>query len=69
MKELYRSNDIMTLTYIKDALEQDGIDVLLFDEHASVIEGSITAIQRRIMVMDEEYEQACRILGELEIAQ
>lgn len=68
MKELYRSNDIMTLTYIKDALEQEGLEALMFDEHASVIEGSITAIQRRIMVMDDEYDEACRILNELDDA-
>jgi hypothetical protein len=37
---------------------------VVLDEHTSIIEGSIGAIQRRIMVEDRDHGRARRLLSE-----
>lgn len=64
MKELFRSNDPVKLSWLQALLTDAGIDCLLLDNHASVIEGSIGAIQRRIMVADDDLERAHELLTE-----
>ncbi len=62
MKELLRSNDPVLLSWIQALLAEAGIDCLVFDTHASIIEGSISAIPRRVMVAEDEHGRACRIV-------
>lgn len=62
MKELIRSNDPVLLSYLMSVLEEEDIDAILLDEHTSVLEGSIGAIQRRVMVLAEDLDRAKRIL-------
>lgn len=64
MKELFRSNDPVKLSWLQALLSDSGIDCLVLDNHASVIEGSIGAIQRRIMVADDDLESALQLLSE-----
>ncbi|MEH6631073.1 MAG: DUF2007 domain-containing protein [Halopseudomonas aestusnigri] len=69
MIEIYRTNDIVKLSWIQALMSDAGIECVVLDEHASIIEGSIGAIQRRIMVLEEDANQARRVLtdaGELE---
>ncbi|MCW9035736.1 MAG: DUF2007 domain-containing protein [Rhodospirillales bacterium] len=66
MKELIRTNDPVLLMTLKTRLESEGIDSLVFDTHASIIEGSISAIPRRVMVIDDDFEQAFGILQKME---
>jgi len=66
MKELKRSNDPVYLSWAEDVLRQHGIAPISLDHHASVLEGSINAIQRRIMVTDEDFPAAEKILGDAE---
>lgn len=62
MKELLRTNDMVRISWISALLEDAGIESVVLDGHASVVEGSIGAIQRRIMVLDEDWKQARRVL-------
>lgn len=64
MKELFRSNDPVKLSWLQALLADSGIDCLLLDHHASVIEGSIGAIQRRLMVSDDDHARALELLSE-----
>ena len=64
MKELIRSNDPVKLSWLQALLADSGIDSLILDHHASIVEGSIGAIQRRIMVGDEDLERAVKLLAE-----
>ena len=64
MKELLRSNNPVLISWLSALLVQNGIPAHLFDEHASVMEGSIGALPRRLMVGAEDYERACRLLTE-----
>ena len=64
MVELIRTNDPVLISWLVAALAGDGIEAVVFDQHASVMEGSISAIQRRVMVADDDLEGARRILEE-----
>ena len=58
MRELLRTNDPVTLSWIDALLRQAGIDCVILDAHTSIIEGSIGAIPRRIMVTREDWQRA-----------
>lgn len=63
MKELLRSNDLVFLSYVSHVLDAEGVDYLLLDTYTSAVEGSIGAIPRRLMVGEDEFDRARRILG------
>ena len=58
MKELLRTNDPVHLSWAMATLAQAGIECLVLDQHTSVVEGSIGAIQRRLVVADRDYRRA-----------
>jgi len=62
MKELIRANDPVLLSWVVATLSGENIDAVILDTHTSVLEGSVTAIERRVMVVDEDYARARRIL-------
>jgi len=64
MKELLRTNDPVLLSWAKSVLADQGVMAFIFDRNASIVEGSIGAIQQRIMVADDELDEARRILKE-----
>ncbi len=65
MKELLRSNDAVRLSFVEATLKAAGIEAILLDQHTSIVEGSIGAIQRRIMVPEEQLARARTLLREL----
>ncbi len=64
MKELLRSNDPVLLSWVEALLADSRIVSVLLDVHTSIIEGSISAIPRRLMVGDDDYSTARRLLAE-----
>lgn len=64
MKELLRTNDPVRLSWIEAYLAASGIEVVVLDLHTSIIEGSIGAIPRRLMVSDADYARARSLLAE-----
>ena len=62
MRELLRCNDPVRLSWLRALLADAGIDSVVFDQHVSVVEGSIGAIPRRLMVLSEEWDAAARLL-------
>ncbi|WP_119677736.1 putative signal transducing protein [Indioceanicola profundi] len=67
MKALMRSNNLVELSFCRALLADAGIATVLLDEHTSVLEGSIGAIPRRLMVDEEDWEQARDILADADI--
>jgi len=65
MIELLRTNDIILISRIESLLEERGIEFAVFDAHMSVLEGSIGAIPRRIMVLNDDLDAARRALTEV----
>jgi len=64
MRELIRSNDVVLVSYVIDLLSQEGLQAVVFDGHMSVVEGSIGAFPRRIMIDQDEEIRARRLLRE-----
>ncbi len=62
--ELLRTNDPVLLTWLAALLRDQGVESVVFDTHTSVLEGSANAIPRRMMVIDDDYDAARRILIE-----
>jgi hypothetical protein len=62
MKELMRSNDMVLLSYIESQLNDAGVTYVMADMHTSIVEGSIGALPRRILVDDGDFEVAHAIL-------
>jgi hypothetical protein len=66
MKELLRTNDLVRLSWVEALLADAGIECVVLDQHTSLVEGSIGAIQRRLMVAARDHERAQRLIAEAE---
>ena len=64
MAELVRTNDLGLLAAIEALLDQAGVPCLVADRNMSVLEGSIGAIQARVLVPDEQEAEARALLAE-----
>lgn len=64
MRVVATTNDMVRLSFLRALLADAGIAVVVLDGHASAIEGSISAIPRRVMVSDVDEMRARRVLGE-----
>ena len=64
MTELLRTTDPVRLSWLVALLADAGIEAIVQDSYTSILEGSIGAIPRRLMVGTEDAAQAVRILRE-----
>ena len=64
MKELLRSNDPVLLSYVSALLGEERIEFIVADLNMSVLEGSIGALPRRILVESDKIVQARHLLTE-----
>ncbi len=62
MREVFRTNDLVQLSWARALLSDAGIENEVFDQYTSVIEGNICAIERRLLVLDEDATDAYSIL-------
>jgi hypothetical protein len=67
MVELMRTNDLVLLGFASALLRDAGLRPIELDGHMSVLDGSIPALQRRLMVADEDAERARRVLEEADL--
>jgi hypothetical protein len=63
LRELTRSNDLVWLSWLSSLLTDAGIPYHMLDAHMSALEGSISAIPRRVMVADEDFDAASRLMA------
>ena len=64
MRPLLKTNNPVTLSYASHVLGEAGIESVVFDENASIMDGSMGAVPRRLMVLDEDFSRAERLLRE-----
>lgn len=62
MVELLRTNDIVLISYVRTLLEDEQIRSFELDTHASIMDGSVAMVQRRIMVDNEDEPRARQLL-------
>ena len=66
MKELLRTNNVVRLSWAQALLRDVGIDSLVLDHHTSLVEGSIGAIPRRLMVAEKDHRRARAMIAAAE---
>ena len=64
MKELLRTNNIVRLSWLQALLADAGIGSVVLDQHTSLVEGSIGAIPRRLMVAERDHPRARSLISE-----
>jgi hypothetical protein len=64
MEEILRTNDAVLLSFVEALLKEAGIPTQIFDQNMSIIEGSIGILPRRLLVSDDDAEEARAILEE-----
>jgi len=64
MEELVRTNETVFLSWLTARLGGKNIDAVVLDIHTSVMEGSILAIPRRVMVDAQDLWRAKKNLAE-----
>ena len=64
---MLRTNDVVALSFVGALLTDAGIDHLILDGHTSLLEGSIGAIQRRLVVAADDLVPARAVLREADL--
>jgi hypothetical protein len=64
MRAILKTIDPVVLNYAANLLSQEGIESVIFDTHASVMDGSMGFLPRRLMVQDEDFVRAQELLRE-----
>src|SRR5882757_7024975 len=62
MRAVLRTIDPVILDFAANVLSQEGIESVVFDTHASVMDGSMGFLPRRLMVLDEDFARAEKLL-------
>lgn len=62
MRELIRSGDPVRLSFLTALLADAGIDSLILDTHASIMQGSLDILPQRLMVADGDLAMAQAVL-------
>ncbi len=62
MRAVLKTVDPVILSFAADLLAQQGIKSVVFDTHASIVEGSMGFLPRRLMVQDDDFDQAQQLL-------
>ena len=68
MRELVRTNDVVLVSAIEALLNGADIHHLVLDQNMSVLDGSVGAIPRRILVSEDDNRQARQILTDAGLA-
>lgn len=53
MDEVFRTNDLVKLSYVQHLLDEAGIEHFVADQYMSAVEGNIGAFPRRVMVRED----------------
>lgn len=62
MEELIRTNNVVTLSFVGTLLKEAGIVYFIADENMSVLDGSIGALSRRLLVDAERIVEARKLV-------
>ncbi len=65
--ELIRTNDPVLLSWVVALLAESEIKSVIFDTHTSLVEGSVAAIERRLMVAAADEARARMIIEQADL--
>jgi hypothetical protein len=64
MRAVLKTNNLVQLNFAEAILKDAGIASVVFDAQMSMTEGSVGILPRRLMVSDEDFSAAERLLRE-----
>jgi hypothetical protein len=64
MVEIVRTNDLVVIGFLQSLLEDANIHVLVADMHVSAVEGMMGAFPKRILVLEDDREEARSLIRE-----
>lgn len=68
MKELLRTNDAVLLSVVEAMFEDEGIAYFIADRHMSVLEGSAGFLSRRVLVHEDDFARARKLVIDRNLA-
>jgi len=66
LEEVFRTNDLVKLSYIRHLLNEEGIEPFVLDEHTAMIDGRGPMVPIRITVREDLAERARIALRDVE---
>ncbi len=69
MREIVRTNNEVLLGFLQCLLRDGGIETVVLDRNMSALEGSVGILPRRLLVPEESFARACRLLEDAELGQ
>ena len=66
MKEVVRTNNLILISRVQTILDDAGIQNKLLNIHASNIKDSISAIQKRLVVSNDDFQQSQKLINDLD---
>jgi hypothetical protein len=67
MRELIQTNDPVLLSYVEALLREAGIANSVLDQNMSVLEGSLGILPRRVLVEEDHWPRARRLLEDADL--
>lgn len=67
MRELLQTNDTVLIGFIEVLLKDAGIATAVLDGNMSAVEGSIGILPRRVLVAEDDWRQAKRVLDDADL--
>ncbi len=64
MREIVRTDDLVLVSYLETLLRQAGIEPVILDRNVSAMPGAVGFVPQRVMVEEESWEAARRVLIE-----
>jgi len=64
VQEILRTNNPVLISYVRSLLMDAGIESVEFDSHISNMEGSVSAIPCRLMVIEADVDRALSTLAD-----
>lgn len=67
MVEIMRTNNPALLSFVDALLKDAGISYFIADQNISIVEGSIGAFPRRVLVAEDDEDAARRLLNDADL--
>jgi hypothetical protein len=69
MRLILRATDPVLISFVEALFREAGIALHVADSSISIMQGSLNAFPRRVLVRDEDWARAAQILEEADLAQ
>jgi hypothetical protein len=69
MRLIVRATDPVLISFVEALFREAGIALHVADSSISIMQGSLSAFPRRVLVHDDDWERAAKLLEEADLGQ